>query len=47
MAQSVRKTMGNAVAPGGKAIDIVSMNGKMMAAIQALSKKVNQLERRA
>lgn len=46
MAQSVRKTMGEDVAPGGRVIDLVSMNGKMMAAIQALSKQVKALEAR-
>lgn len=44
MAQDVRKTMGNATAPGGKKIDIVSMNGRMMAAVQELSKRVKSLE---
>lgn len=45
MAQDVRANMGEAVAPGGKAIDVVSMNGKMLAAIQALSKDVKALKR--
>jgi hypothetical protein len=45
MAQDVRATMGNKVAPGGKQIDLVSMNGKTMAAVQALSKQVTGLER--
>ena len=43
MAQDVRKNMGDRVAPGGKAIDLVSSNGVAMAAIQALSKKVDRL----
>ena len=47
MAQQVRRTMGDQVAPGGKAIDIPSLNGKMMAAIQALSKQVKTLQRSA
>lgn len=46
MAQQVRKHMGNAVAPGGKRIDIVSMNGKMLAGMQALTTRVKQLENR-
>jgi hypothetical protein len=47
MAQTVRKTMGEDAAPGGKRIDLVNMNGRMMAAVQELSKKVKQLERKA
>lgn len=43
MAQDVRKTMGNQTAPGGKAVDLISMNGHTMAAIQALDKKVDKL----
>lgn len=45
MAQDVRRTMGDKAAPGGKAIDLVSLNGKMMAAIQALAKDVKALKR--
>lgn len=41
MAQDVKKTMGAKVAPGGKKIDVVSMLGTQMAAIQGLSKKVD------
>lgn len=44
MAQTVRKTMGDSVAPGGKAIDMVSMNGRLMAGMQELAKKVKKLE---
>lgn len=43
MAQQVNEVMGEEAAPGGKKIDLVTMNGKTMAAVQALSKKVNQL----
>lgn len=43
MAQDVQATMGNKVAPKGTAIDLISMNGINMAAIQALSKKVDRL----
>jgi len=45
MAQDVQRNMGDDVAPGGKVIDIVSMNGRMMAAIQQLSKEVKALKR--
>ena len=47
MAQNVRKTMGEMAAPGGKQIDLISMNGISMAAIAALDRKVGRLERRA
>lgn len=43
MAQHVRATMGEKVAPGGKKIDLISMNGISMAAIAALSRKVDKL----
>ena len=45
MAQDVRASMGEAVAPGGKVIDLVSMNGRMMSAIKQLSKDVKALQR--
>lgn len=44
MAQDVQATMGDEAAPNGTAIDLVSMNGVAMAAIQELSNKVNRLE---
>lgn len=47
MAQTVQKTMGDEVAPGGKVIDAVSMNGRMLAAVQELSKRVKNLEKEA
>ena len=47
MAQRVRKTMGEKVAPGGKAIDLVSMNGKLMASMQELAKRVGKIEKAA
>lgn len=47
MAQSARKTMGEDAAPGGKVIDLVNMNGRMMAAVQELAKRVKAIERRA
>ncbi len=43
MAQNVRKSMGETAAPGGKQIDLISMNGISMAAIAALDKKVGRL----
>ena len=43
MAQDVQETMGDEVAPGGKKIDLISMNGKTMLAVQALDKKINKL----
>ncbi|MDP2005525.1 MAG: hypothetical protein Q8K45_07585 [Rubrivivax sp.] len=43
MAQDVAANMGEDAAPGGKRLNLVTMNGKTMAAIQALDKKVNRL----
>lgn len=43
MAQDVQKNMGDKVAPNGKKIDLISMNGITMAAIQQLTKKVNSI----
>lgn len=43
MAQDVQREMGNNAAPGGTTIDLISMNGVTMAAIQALNKKVDRL----
>ncbi len=43
MAQDVRASLGDAVAPGGKTIDVVNMNGHTLAAVQALDKKVTRL----
>jgi hypothetical protein len=45
MAQDVRSTMGEAAAPGGKVIDIATINGRMLAAVKELSKRVKKLER--
>lgn len=44
MAQSVQKTMGNATAPGGKVIDLISMSGHQSAAIKELDKRLIRLE---
>lgn len=43
MAQHVNATMGEQAAPGGKQIDLITMNGVSMAAIAALSRKVDKL----
>lgn len=43
MAQHVQKTMGDKAAPGGKVIDLMTLNGNNMAAIAALSRKVDKL----
>lgn len=43
MAQDVQRTMGDKAAPDGKKIDLVSMNGITMAAVQGLSQKVDRL----
>jgi hypothetical protein len=46
MAQDVQKNMGDSVAPGGKVIDMVSMNGILMAGIQGLHKEVQDLAKK-
>lgn len=46
MAQDVQKNMGEQAGPGGKAIDIVSLNGINMAATAALARKVDRLEQK-
>lgn len=43
MAQDVQKNMGESVAPGGKVIDLISMNGILMAGIQGLHQEVQDL----
>ena len=45
MAQDVRKNMGEKAAPGGKVLDLVTMNGVTMAGIAALSRKVDKLSK--
>lgn len=45
MAQDVQKTMGDKVAPGGKQIDVVNAMGTMMAGMQALSRRVDKLQK--
>lgn len=44
MAQDVQKNMGGQAAPGGKAIDLITMNGVTMAAIAELSRRVKKLQ---
>ena len=43
MAQDVNETMGEEAAPGGKKIDLVTLNGVNMRAIQAVDKKVDRV----
>lgn len=43
MAQDVNKTMGGKAAPKGKKIDLVSLNGINMAAIQGLTARVDKI----
>lgn len=45
MAQDVQKNMGDGVAPGGKQIDPITMNGVTMASVAALSRKVDKLSK--
>lgn len=44
MAQDVKRELGEDVAPGGKEIDLVSMNGANMSAIQGLSEQIEELK---
>lgn len=44
MAQDVQKNMGDEVAPGGRAIDPISMNGVLMAGIQGLAQEVKAIK---
>lgn len=44
MAQDVQAVMGEAAAPGGKIIDLVNMNGKLMASMQELTRRVKHIE---
>lgn len=44
MAQDVQASLGDAVAPGGKAIDLISMNGHLTNAVKALDERVISLE---
>jgi len=44
MAQDVQKNMGDEVAPGGRVIDPISMNGVLMAGIQGLAQEVKAIK---
>jgi hypothetical protein len=44
MAQNVRKVMGDKAAPRGEILDFVEINGKLMASMQELGKRVEKLE---
>jgi hypothetical protein len=44
MAQDVQASLGDAVAPAGKQIDLISMNGHLTNAVKALDKRVISLE---
>lgn len=44
MADRVQAMMGDGAAPGGKVVDLVSMNGVTMGAVQELAKRVKKLE---
>lgn len=46
MAQHVQKTMGEQAAPGGKQVDLITMNGVNMAATAALARKVDKLAKK-
>lgn len=46
MAQEVNKRMGEQAGPGGKMIDLITLNGNNMAAIAALSRKVDKLAKK-
>lgn len=45
MAQDVERNMGSEVAPNGKVIDLISMNGVLMAGIQGLANEVAGLKK--
>lgn len=47
MAQDVQKAAGDEAAPGGKMIDLVTLNGLNLAAVQHLDQRVKRLEKRA
>jgi hypothetical protein len=47
MAQSVQKAAGDGVAPGGKMIDPISMNGLTLASVQHIDKRLSKLEKKA
>ena len=46
MAQSVQRAAGDSVAPGGKVIDPISMNGLTLASVQQLDKRLEKVEKK-
>lgn len=46
MAQDVRKGLGDATAPGGKKIDLISMNGHTISALQEIAKGQDNIDKR-
>ena len=46
MAEDLQREFGDAVAPGGKVVDVQNMIGLEHAAIVGLAKRVKQLEQR-
>lgn len=44
MAQEVKSNMGDEVAPGGKKLDLIKLNGVTMAAVKAIDQKVDKLK---
>lgn len=46
MAQNVRKGLGDATAPGGKKIDLISMNGHTISALQEIAKGQDKIDKR-
>lgn len=46
MAQHVNKNMGEQAAPGGKMVDLITLNGMNMAATGALARKVDKLAKK-
>jgi hypothetical protein len=46
MAQEVNKNMGEQAAPGGKKLDLITMNGVTMAGMAALARKVDKLSKK-
>lgn len=45
-AEDVQKSFGDKAAPGGKVIDLISMNGITLSAVKGLSKQVDKLEKK-
>lgn len=47
MAEQTQQVMGDQVAPGGNVIDMRQMGGKLLLGMQALTQRIDQLERKA